>query len=69
MTQWNFAEIALPTPYQMRRFVEERRIFVTRADVERHDDDCPPCQRNEHHACKDNPEEGMSCGCAEGGHL
>lgn len=34
-----------------------------------HEDDCPPCQKGQHSKCLDNPEEGMPCPCAEGGHL
>lgn len=38
-------------------------------NLEDHDGDCPPCARGEHRECLDNPEEGVSCECAEGGHL
>lgn len=37
--------------------------------LEVNDGDCPRCQEGSHSACLDNPEEGMPCACAEGGHL
>lgn len=37
--------------------------------LEYHDADCPRCVAGDHKACLDNPEEGMPCECAVGGHI
>lgn len=34
-----------------------------------HEDDCPKCQTGDHRHCLEDPEVGIVCGCAEGGHL
>lgn len=37
--------------------------------VLKHDGDCPRCQEGQHRECLENPEEGINCECADGGHL